>query len=396
MNKVRLLWVATRWPDPANTGAKRATNVLVKYLFQPEDVYLGLTEDNEQGWNYLGQGWAIKRDIPKLKKYLYLLLRKIKNPFLPLSYLLYYQYQAQVPHRFQQTECRYLVIDGLHSWAMLSRNFNIKAQKLIYRSHNVEANIWYQRFIKEGHWVKKIIFYFEYQLMRRIECRLINVADVTLTVSAQDQSDYLKFCPQAHIEVLPIGFEFNPLKLNQTHSQDSVSQLNLLFVGRLDWYPNQEGLTWFLNQVWPQIKAERSHLVIVGSGVADYLKPFLQKFKNLTFYSNLPTLEAVYEACDLTIIPLFTGSGTRVKAIESASFSRSFLSTELGVEGLGLNPQAHYVSLSEQATDWVQAINQITPQQCQMRAQNLYEYMSHLYSAKFLATQAQKLMEVRL
>lgn len=393
MSKLRILWLATRWPDPANTGAKRATNVLIKYLFQENDLYLGLTESGEGVWNYPGQALAMPRFIPRAKKYIKLFFSKLRHPFLPLSYLLYVQYQSQASKELQVLECEYLVIDGLHSWA-LRPSGQLKAQKMIYRSHNVEANIWYQRYSKETNRLKKIVYYFEYLQMRDLERSLIQRADLTFTVSKQDQSDYLKLSSQSNIQVLPIGFEFNPLNLKNADRDLLTSPLELLFVGRLDWYPNQEGLIWFLNEVWPQINSKKFNLVIVGSGVADYLKPFLQRFRNLSYFSNLPTLDRVYEKCDITLIPLFSGGGTRVKAIEAASFSRSFLSTDLGVEGLDLDPQSHYIKVSDQAADWIEAINHITANLCQTKAQSLYHFMREHYSALDLAKQAKIRMEI--
>lgn len=393
MSKKRMLWLATRWPEPANTGAKRATQTLVKYLFQEHDIYLGLTEKGEGQWNGSGQAVPITRSIPSFKKYFCLALAKIRHPFFPLSYLLYRQYQSALPSFIKQLEFELIVVDGLHSLALIPRSL-FRGCRIIYRSHNVEANIWFQRYTKETNLLKKVIYFFEYHQMENLEQSLIKLAHLTLTVSEQDQQDYQKLSPYSQIQVLPIGFEFKPLNLKPLLQINKSNPLELLFVGRLDWYPNQEGLLWFLQEVWPHLNLDKFNLVIVGSGKADYLKPFLEQYKNLQFFSNLPSLDTVYANCDITIIPLFSGSGTRVKAIEAASLSRSFLSTELGVEGLNLDSNLHYVSLSEQAQDWIKAINQMNPQVCQSKAQEVYSYMREKYSALALAQRAQNLMQL--
>jgi glycosyltransferase involved in cell wall biosynthesis len=47
------------------------------------------------------------------------------------------------------------------------------------------------------------------------------------------------------------------------------------------------------------------------------------------------------------VVPIFQGSGTRLKAIEAAALGRPVISTELGVEGLPLRAGEHYLAAED-------------------------------------------------
>ena len=55
------------------------------------------------------------------------------------------------------------------------------------------------------------------------------------------------------------------------------------------------------------------------------------------------------------IVPIFYGSGTRVKAIEAARFGLATISTRLGVQGLDLQNQEN-VQLAETEAEWIQTL----------------------------------------
>jgi hypothetical protein len=71
-------------------------------------------------------------------------------------------------------------------------------------------------------------------------------------------------------------------------------------------------------------------------------------------------VDELYRECAVSIVPIFYGSGTRVKAIESSRFSRPCLSTEIGVEGLGLVPGTTYFR-AETAEEWIAALASMDP-----------------------------------
>ena len=67
-------------------------------------------------------------------------------------------------------------------------------------------------------------------------------------------------------------------KLNQIFE----SELKLLFLGRLDWGPNKDGLIWFLDNVWSKVESYNHKLVIAGSGNSEWLEAY-EDYDNIEF-----------------------------------------------------------------------------------------------------------------
>ena len=127
-------------------------------------------------------------------------------------------------------------------------------------------------------------------------------------------------------------------------------------MGRLDWPPNREGLLWFLEKVWPEVHRRRPSLElwIGGSGDSEWLKS-RGETPGTKYLGRVDRLDEVYRDCLLCLVPVFYGSGTRVKAIEASRYGRACLSTALGVEGLGMEEGRTFLR-AETAEEWVDAL----------------------------------------
>ena len=109
----------------------------------------------------------------------------------------------------------------------------------------------------------------------------------------------------------------------------------MLFIGTMTWTPNNEGMIWFLENVMPMCSnVEKYELYIVGKNPSDKVKELSAKYENVTLLGYVESLEEYYEKCDVLIVPLFIGSGQRVKIIEAFSRAYPVISTTIGLEGL--------------------------------------------------------------
>ena len=113
---------------------------------------------------------------------------------------------------------------------------------------------------------------------------------------------------------------------------------DLLFTGSLSYFPNADGIGFFCRDVLPRLrlrvrKPVRVH--IVGAN-PDHRVLELMRIDGVTVDANVPQLGPYYRDIDLCIVPLRTGSGTRVKILEAFSRRRPVVSTTIGAEDLGV------------------------------------------------------------
>jgi glycosyltransferase involved in cell wall biosynthesis len=124
----------------------------------------------------------------------------------------------------------------------------------------------------------------------------------------------------------------------------------------LDWAPNREGLLWLLREVWPAVinVAPELRLVIAGIGNGSYLAPFLD-LPGVSLRGEIEQVSELYTQARAALIPVFSGSGVRVKALEAFAHGVPVLSTSKGIEGLGLSDPQHFLNCDD-VEMWVDAI----------------------------------------
>ena len=113
---------------------------------------------------------------------------------------------------------------------------------------------------------------------------------------------------------------------------------NLLFVGNLNYKPNVQGLKWFIESVFSDLKKEYTDtkLLVVGLIPNKMIRNLCESDADIELYSNVPDTKGYYKKCKAVIVPLLTGGGTRIKILEAAMANRPVLSTPTGAEGLDL------------------------------------------------------------
>lgn len=107
-----------------------------------------------------------------------------------------------------------------------------------------------------------------------------------------------------------------------------------LFVGSNN-RPNQEGLEWFLANVWPEVLRlfPGATLDIAGNvSVPDSAKtdPSIQYLGRVDHLAN------VYATASLAIVPLLSGSGMKIKVVEAAAHGTPIVTTSIGLQGLSI------------------------------------------------------------
>jgi glycosyltransferase involved in cell wall biosynthesis len=116
------------------------------------------------------------------------------------------------------------------------------------------------------------------------------------------------------------------------------------FSGNFEYHPNIEGVKFFLKEIWPRLAAQFPDLTLrlIGKNpgaVAQYTRGAVR------IETTGPVEDAVAELAkvQVAVVPLVTGSGTRLKILEAWAAARPVVATSLGAEGLGARPRVDIV-----------------------------------------------------
>lgn len=357
---MRILWAMPRMPLPCDDGAKVATKKLLTNLSRlgaRVDVISIYNEfesfDREQfktDWK-VDNFYYIKRNIPTtmFKKGLCYFKNLLFSPLTPFTISSFNnkKIKNKILQYANAKSYDYLLLDGLHLFSILPKKLPSN-MKVILRAHNVEHLLWKDAFKKQKKMLLKMSLIWQYILVKRFEKSALKKVDVILPISSEDKQVFEKITT-TNLQVANLGMSFkNELQ------QPMSNSINLLFIGRLDWAPNKDGLKWFLNEVWPEVLKKRDDLMltIIGSGCDKWCKDL--NIKNITFLGRVKEILPHYQNCDYTIAPIFYGSGTRIKVIESYAYSRAIIATEKAIQGSSLNKDEYF--LAQTKMEWIEKL----------------------------------------
>lgn len=199
----------------------------------------------------------------------------------------------------------------------------------VYNSHNVEAVNYYEQLTGKEFKVENCGHLdFEnatqkkkYDYISNIERRLLQETDYTIAISKGDA------------ELLSMQYSIPREKILNTHPLARFNRVKertdvqkysykLLIVGSMGWYPNVRGTIWFIENVFDTLIKQdpRYKLYVVGRGPMSELVEICKRYPdNIVLTGEVASTDSYFKDCDISIVPVFEGTGIKIKVIESMS-----------------------------------------------------------------------------
>lgn len=157
-----------------------------------------------------------------------------------------------------------------------------------------------------------------------------------LAVSEIDRNYLLNESIAERVHVLPNVIE---VESEGANSDSSTSSQVILFCGLLNYWPNEEGLSWFVEKVFPLIrrKVSKVQFIIVGKNPSSRIKALANE-AGISVIGPVPSVKPFYERSVLVVVPILNGGGTRIKILEAMALKKPVVSTSFGCEGLDIIP----------------------------------------------------------
>jgi glycosyltransferase involved in cell wall biosynthesis len=130
----------------------------------------------------------------------------------------------------------------------------------------------------------------------------------------------------------------------------------MTFVGKMDFRPNIDAMTWFVEDILPRIRAEipLAHLVIVGQKPAPRIQALAQN-PGVEITGWISDTRPFVADAAVYVVPLRMGSGTRLKVLEAMAMGKAIISTTRGVEGIACTPNDDVV-IADTSTAFARAV----------------------------------------
>jgi len=222
---------------------------------------------------------------------------------------------------------------------------------LILRAHNVEHRLWDSISSGRKPGIRKLYFKILSARLKRFELECFDKIDALIPITTKDKSVFLKMGNKKPLFVTPAGITPED---SQNTKDDSVIFPSLFYIGALDWIPNQDGLLWFIENVWPGIVTKHPEIkfFIAGRNAPGSFCKKLRK-PGIIFEGEVKNADNFTRDKAIMVVPLFSGSGIRVKILQSMSQGKVVISTPLGAEGIEAEHSKHifYARSPEEFTE---------------------------------------------
>lgn len=213
--------------------------------------------------------------------------------------------------------------------------------------HNVEAQILRRHADIAPGRIKRWFMTRQWRKMLRFEKECGDHFDAVIAVSEQDKVLFERDYGWKHVHAIDTAvdeeFFFN--------SGTSEVPGRVMFLGSMDWMPNQDGVRWFVREVWPTILSRHplASFHIVGRTPPAEIRG-LAAVPGVTVVGNVPDVRPHLAEASVVVVPLLVGGGTRLKIYEAMAMNRAVVSTLIGAEGLPVRVGEHYLAADDPAS----------------------------------------------
>lgn len=215
--------------------------------------------------------------------------------------------------------CPYIPVIRKYSEALIS-----------YRAHNIEYEIW-ERTAKLSEGMRSKYLNNLSKRIKRFEISYLNKYDLLIPITDRDGKilDQLGNTKPHHTS--QTGIDFASL----VPTAKKLEFPSLFHIGALDWSPNQEGIIWFLDYCWPKIHNQNPELkfYLAGRNAPEWFERRIKR-EGVEYLGEIENAYDFINSKAIMVVPLFSGSGMRIKIIEGMALGKPIITTDIGTEGI--------------------------------------------------------------
>jgi glycosyltransferase involved in cell wall biosynthesis len=206
-------------------------------------------------------------------------------------------------------------------------------------AHNVESLIWQRYHKTETSSLKRWYIGQQWRKFHRFEQKACAAADCTVAVSVEDARRLGADFGARRVAVVDNGVDTSYFQPGRGPRQPG----NILFLGSLDWRPNLDAVAQLLDRVHPTVRAAEAGatLCLVGRNPPEWLCQKVRGMPGVELHGNVADVRPYLARAEVLAVPLRIGGGSRLKILEALASEVPVVSTQIGAEGLSLEPGRH-------------------------------------------------------
>jgi sugar transferase (PEP-CTERM/EpsH1 system associated) len=373
---MKILFLSRWFPYPPNNGSKLRIYNLLRGLAQRHTVtLLSFTEATQQAPDLSGLTnlCAEVQAIPW-------------KPFAPQSQRALLGFFSSTPRAYVDmfsNEMQAAIAAQLtnhHYDAIVASQVDMAAYSQYFRGipalfEEAEVGVLYEKFVQAKRVRQRLRAGLTWLKHRRYLATLLRNFQACTVVSDQEKQLMRRAVAGSQtIEVVPNGVDLASYGKRGHELQPNT----LIFTGSFNYVPNHEAMVWFTGQVLPRIQAEVPDAQLVVTG--DTGGRTLPEAKHVTLTGFVDDVRALVARSWVSVAPIHTGGGTRLKILEAMALGTPVVATAKGAEGLDVQPGTHLL-VANSAEEFAQMVLRLLkePDLRHQLVENAYQLVSTRY-----------------
>ena len=374
IKRLRLAFVSTIFLFPQDAGGKiRTCNILrgmkggkfeITVFMPATDTELSLwaSEIEKISDRYLCLGPSTGSFLARLKRLMSATPFSVHNNLNDIG-------QKLLETALHSNDYDVVVFDFIHSTIYLPPSIFMPT---VCFTHNVEAEIFDRHYKVANKPLMKLLWKSQAKKMHRYESKSLKRFDRVVAVSEKDAEYFREVYGQNNVGTVPTVVDLDFFQFNEIPPNNDETPLTIVFTGSMDWIANIDGIEYFIQEVWPKVlaKISNSKLVVVGRRPPISLIKMAERHAGIVLTGFVDDIRPYVKNAHIFIIPLRVGGGTRIKAFEAMAMGCPVVSTGIGIEGLDVRADEHFL-LRDSAVDMANGIVDLIDNPARRRAMAL-------------------------
>jgi glycosyltransferase involved in cell wall biosynthesis len=348
---MRILYVSTWFPYPANNGAKIRSYHLLRALGARHEVSL--------------LSFAFDMPQPVNRAALTAFCAKVEpvycNPFQRQAARSVLRFLSTDPivtqplpevtvaadRLYQQTTFDAVIasIEVTAAYALQAPASTVK----VLEEHNSLTRWMRERYEQQTSLLQRLRCWVSWQKTRAYETKLFPRFDLCTMVSLQDQQESLNLLRgrSTPVAMIPNGVD---CELNRPGSA-ATRPNTLIYNGAITYRANYDAVQYFLSEVYPRVRQQCPHTSLTITGSTEGVdRSGLVMDESVHFSGYVDDIRPVVGSHTICVAPLREGGGTRLKILEAMALGVPVVSTTKGAEGLDVVAGEHLLIADEPQT----------------------------------------------
>ena len=179
----------------------------------------------------------------------------------------------------------------------------------------------------------------------KTELKYLNKFDSVWTISTDEEFIFSQFLPQKEIKTIPHGIQDN------SETKEVESSIDIFYVGSNNPH-NTSSAKWFFDKVYPLLP-DTIKITVVGRVCSA-----VPEKENIEKIEYAESLSDYYKKSKITICPMLSGTGLKIKVVESLSYGIPVVCNSRGVDGL-LNKLNNGCIVTNEPVEFSKAIQKL-------------------------------------